>query len=273
MEKHTVMTNDEALKVDKVKIITFYLIACAISWPMYALRDLHPDIWESFQLPNGVRSLGIMWGPGLSALICLFIFKKTHVRTITFFGTSWGKSLLFYLIPFSILTVISFINPVNGFKVWFFIQMMPFGFLMILGEELGWRGFLQDGLKPMKEYKKWLLIGLMWEIWHFTRGVVHGELPAIIIRKAIFIACVFILTVIIGKFTNRTKSLLVAVSLHSWINILFEFPNINTYLTLLVSVVFWCFLLMKWGKGSSKDKKKDHNNLAEQVEKTLIRVY
>ncbi len=40
-----------------------------------------------------------MWGPGIAALVTLFVFRSRHQRTITFFGTAAAKSLLFYLVP------------------------------------------------------------------------------------------------------------------------------------------------------------------------------
>jgi hypothetical protein len=41
-------------------------------------------------------------------------------------------------------------------------------FVSILGEELRWRGFLQDALRPLPPVKRFVLIGVMWEFWHFT---------------------------------------------------------------------------------------------------------
>jgi membrane protease YdiL (CAAX protease family) len=107
-----------------------------------------------------------MWGPGISATICLFIFKN-HRRTITFKGTSlWRGILFYYLIPVS-------------FAIWNnepkFLLIGLLGFISILGEELGWRGFLQDALKNKSDLYKAMLIGFMWEIWHFTNRTANKE--------------------------------------------------------------------------------------------------
>lgn len=39
--------------------------------------------------------------------------------------------------------------------------------LPILGEEFGWRGYLQPKLLPLGERKMYLLVGLIWGIWHW----------------------------------------------------------------------------------------------------------
>lgn len=202
-----------------------------------------------------------MWGPGISAIICFFVFRKTHIRTISLTGTSIGRSLLFYFMPFVVWIILSITNPVeNSLKPIFFLKLISFGFLMILGEELGWRGFLQDSLQHLKDWKKWLILGLMWEFWHFTRGLTSGELPQIIVRKSIFIVAVLILTFIIGRLTDKTKSLMVAITLHSWINIQFEFSRINAHIAGGVSLIIWALLIWKWN-GEQKEECLSENKI------------
>src|SRR5690606_35834448 len=113
-------------------------------------------------------------------------------------------------------------------------------------EELGWRGFLQDALRPLGETKRWLLLALMWEMWHFTRGMVDGNLIQIMLRKTIMLISVILLTIIIGKLTDKTRSLFVAITLHSWVNIQFEYAHINTHIAGIVSVLIWTLLIIRW---------------------------
>ncbi|MCB0463880.1 MAG: CPBP family intramembrane glutamic endopeptidase [Flavobacteriaceae bacterium] len=242
-------------KTNWTEVITFYIIACAFSWPFFAWRDLYTESWANSSIPSAVRNLGIMWGPGIAAILCFIIFKKTHVRTISLTGTSLQKSVLFFSLPYLVWIILTLINSDdNSVKPSFFLEMIPFGFLMILGEELGWRGFLQDSLRNLKEWKKWTILGLMWEFWHFTRGLTHGELPQIILRKSIFIISVLILTFVIGRLTDKTKSLLIAITLHTWVNIQFEFPHINTHIAGGVSLVIWTMLIWKWNSEQKKSK-------------------
>src|SRR5690606_19127901 len=104
-------TSRPPVKTNWKAVILFYLIACAFSWPFFAWRDLYPESWASSAVPNELRNLGVMWGPGISALICFLIFRKTHVRRITFTGSSLVKSLLFFLLPWLVWAVILLLNP------------------------------------------------------------------------------------------------------------------------------------------------------------------
>jgi len=50
-----------------------------------------------------------------------------------------------------------------------------------LGEEFGWRGFLQDELTKDHIYRGTLVLGLVWSLWHlplfFMEGTVQSQIP------------------------------------------------------------------------------------------------
>lgn len=144
--------------------------------------------------------------------------------------------------------ILNILNPDSKFLPQNLLYLIPFGFFMILGEELGWRGFLQDSLKNLTEVHKWIILGLMWEFWHFSRGLTQGALPQLLVKKLIMIVLPIIITIIIGKLTDKTKSLMVAISLHTWLNIQFEYPHINTQVTAIIMVIVWGLLIWKWNK-------------------------
>jgi CAAX protease family protein len=116
----------------------------------------------------------------------------------------------------------------------------------ILGEELGWRGFLQDALRPLAPLKRYVLIGVLWEFWHFTNRTTHGSLKHIVLFLAIFYPTGILLSWIFGEATERGKSLLIAVTLHAWFDIVFTFPGTRAYIALALSIPFWIFLLVRW---------------------------
>jgi hypothetical protein len=243
------MIQSKPTKINWIEVVVFYIIACAFSWPFFYWRDVFSESWANSTIPKPILNLCVMWGPGVAAIICFLIFRKTHIRSISIVGSSILKSLLFFLLPYLVWLIVLFFNPDEStLKPLDLMMVIPFGFIMILGEELGWRGFLQDTLAPLKEWKKWLILGLMWEFWHFTRGIVEGELHQIIIRKSLMILSCLVLTYIIGKLTVKTKSLLVAITIHSWANIAFEFSHLNTYITGIISLLIWFVLIWKWDK-------------------------
>jgi membrane protease YdiL (CAAX protease family) len=236
-------------KVNWTSVIVYYIIACAFSWPFFWWRDMNSESWQNLHLPGFVKTWSYMWGPGFSALICFLIFKRSHLKTISFAGTSLVKSLLFYLVPILLLCIpgiqMGGMDPHLAPLVLCFI-----GFISILGEELGWRGFLQDALRSLPFWKRSAIIGIMWELWHFTNRMGHGALSQIIIRVSIFMCITILLSALIGKATDRSRSLMIAVTLHAWIDLLFEFSAIGTYIVFGCSVLLWIYLLMIWDQKS-----------------------
>ncbi len=128
------------------------------------------------------------------------------------------------------------------------LQILIGSFIFTLGEELGWRGFLQVQLEDLPKWKRYLLIGVLWELWHFTTRTLSGSIIAGILRPILFIIPLSALSFLYGESVNKTKSLVVAVTLHSWLNIIFEFPQTNTYIVLSDSIPFWIFMIVKWDK-------------------------
>lgn len=231
-------------KVNWKAVGSFYLLACLFSWPFFWWRDMHPESWEQLALPGFLKTSFYMWGPGLAAIIIL-LFVKNHQRTITFFGTSILKSVLFWSL--SILGLCICGIPKEGWNNHLFPLLLgTIGFFTTLGEELGWRGFLQDALRPLNPVKRYALIGVMWELWHFTNRTTDGELTQILIRVSIFILALSLSSYIIGMGTDRSKSLVVAVTFHAWVNILAGFGSIAVYIVFGISIIYWILLLYYW---------------------------
>ncbi|MBN4072601.1 CPBP family intramembrane metalloprotease [Crocinitomix catalasitica] len=208
--------------------------------------------------PGFLKTWSYMWGPGIAAIIVLLLFRKKHPRTITFFGTSTIKSLAFWFLPLFALAIpgienSSGINP----HLYPVLILGLIGFLTILGEELGWRGFLQDALRPLPTIPKYLLIGFLWEIWHFTNRMSRGELPQVVIKVAIWVLALSVLSFIMGKATDKSKSVIVAVTIHAWVNLTAEHPNLWTFVVLGISILFWMVMLWTWDRPIGLLKKKE----------------
>jgi hypothetical protein len=86
----------------------------------------------------------------------------------------------------------------------------------------------------------------MWELWHFTNRTAQGDLMQILIRVSIFILALSLSSYVIGKGTERSGSLVVAVTFHGWVNILAEYGSNSVYLVFGISVIYWTLLLYYW---------------------------
>lgn len=242
-------------KVNWRSVAFYYLVACAFSWPFFWWRDIHSESWSSWRIPfvtlNSpltfiLKTAIIMWGPGVAAILSLVIFRKTHHRTITFWGTSVSRSLAFYFVPIIFALIVGVPMPDGSVNRLGTMALGVVTLFTMLGEELGWRGFLQDALRPLSPIKRYVLIGVLWEFWHFTNRTSHGSLKHIVLFLAIFYPLGIILSWLFGEATERGKSLLIAVTLHAWFDIVFTFPNTRTYIAVGLSIIFWILLLLSW---------------------------
>ena len=68
-----------------------------------------------------------------------------------------------------------------------------------------------------------------------------------LLTLAVSYPVVILISWIIGEATDRSRSLVVAVTLHAWVNLLFELGRYPiTYVVSLLAVAFWIYLLLTW---------------------------
>lgn len=237
------------MKVRWLVILVFYVLACAISWPLFWLTrysGMEPVV------PPPLLSLGFMWGPGIAALICWAIFRWPK-RSWTFWG-SWRFTLAFYLAPLLVLSAVLY--AVAGPKGLIILPLGGiFGFLMTLGEELGWRGWLQDALRPIPRVWRYVLIGVMWEFWHMRFGsAIFGDMSwaEALLVEAKWLGGAILIAAVIGEAMDRGRAPIVAVTLHLWVNLVMSGEIVGmlgdeVWLPVAVvagvSVLWWLFLL------------------------------
>ncbi len=215
------------------RVAIFYMLACAWSWPFFWWRDLHPESWRALPYPPYLKTWFSMWGPGISALLCFALFG-TGKRTITAFGSSPARSALVYLTPCLALIAL---DP----KSWFFL---PLGLISITGEEFGWRGWLQDHLAIKGDAAKACVIGVLWELWHFTNRTANGTWAQAGVRVGIFIVVLSLMSYLMLRLTRRSASLLVAVTVHFCFNLAFEHPQ--GLFAIAISAPVWIALFWRW---------------------------
>ena len=183
----------ENLAKNKYKpIVIFLSLTLALSSIYYFLIIYSGTLSSGW----GQFTMGLMWCPGISALITMKILN----RNISDLGWKWGKTkyqlwsylipLLYSLIAYLIIWVFGwggfydkeFVVRLtdsfgfgaigSGFVIaFYFILFGIFGTIRsassALGEEIGWRGFLVPELYKTQGFTKTSLIsGFIWGAWH-----------------------------------------------------------------------------------------------------------
>jgi membrane protease YdiL (CAAX protease family) len=115
------------------------------------------------------------FGPGLAALVMVLIFRGDNVKlTVAFKGIPFWKYLAAVGIPFGISMILfliysRFINPVTIPLVDASSLAIMLGGMLLgaFGEELGWRGYLQNLLSRRQNgLIAFLIVGVLWGLWH-----------------------------------------------------------------------------------------------------------
>ena len=223
-------------------VIVFYAVACGLAWPLFWWRDMQPQAWAAWRVPETVKGLAPAAGPAIGALLALMIFRTKVVRTVSPGGTSWPRSLLFAAIPAALLVAIGVGEDQPHLTALFFVEVH---LLYALAAELGWRGFLQEALAPLAPRRRFVLIGVLWGAWHLTTFA-YGGLGSAALRLAMMFGVWIAASWGIGRAVERSRSLLVAAMIH----VVFAFGEHLTrkraLFALGVSALAWFLLLRGW---------------------------
>lgn len=239
---------DIRAKPDWRAILLFYVLACAFSWPFFWWRDVNTASWKAFPLPEEIKDL--TWGPAVAALIVFRLIPATRQWAVSFFGTSRRRSAVFFAAP--IVFAFAGFRIHSGAFSYKLLYYLLIGNISTFGEELGWRGFLQGGLRPLGRVRGYLLVALLWEAWHFTSHL-KGTLPEVLSRLSIYIPLVIAITFLLGFIVERTDSLLLAVTLHTWIDIGADTGGTYLMWAALACIPLWGWLIWTWPAGTRRD--------------------
>ena len=211
--------------VEKRNILIFIAISFGLSWPIVLILD---TLWPTSIKIAYLSHSSAMMMPGLACVIirkwiskegfsdCGFIIGNRLAYLIVFlacfllWGIPWlidivwgGGQIGDYSLRLIIITIAAFF--------WYLIPAF--------GEELGWRGFLQE---HMNDRFGWLvtslLIGVIWAVWHLPLWMIDS--PHAQIAPLLFASHVMLYSVIIGAaYTVSGGSILPAILLHLTFNL------------------------------------------------------
>ncbi len=187
-----------------------------------------------------VSSIGLRFGPSwkpylATAVLIPLVFILTYLLTwllgigrpdwqlVSFFATfasagadmstAPSPALLLSALFGASLVVAPFFNSIFG-----------------LGEELGWRGYLLPRLMPLGKWKAYLLLGVIWGLWHAPLVVVGFNYPGSPILGILFM---ILLTTSIGFYINELTLHYRSAILAGWIHGVFNSQSYGIWRSLL----------------------------------------
>ena len=257
---------------EAIKLLVFFILLSVISAVAQA-----PAIQAGS--PDAAGPVGIfliMWSPGLAAIATALVFD----RSVRGMGWQWGSSRLqaiaYSLPPASAIVVyglvwstgLASLNTV-GFDnmiakefgldgtmstIGAIAALGTAGFLVnclaVLGEEIGWRGYLFPKLNERIGFTRAsLATGAIWAVWHYPGiiwGGYHGDGP-LLYSLACFSIMLVSLSVVAGYLRVATGSLWSGVVLHASHNLYIQavFDPMTTDGTAK------SLLLTEWGVGTA----------------------
>jgi uncharacterized protein len=234
----------ESNKELQKRIITFLILTFALSSIFYYFIISNGEIFAG----NGFYILGLMWCPGLSAIITQILYRKS----LSELGWIWGKTkyqLWSYAIPFfyalvtysiiwatglgifsenqfekDISSNLTQIIGVNTQTSYFLPIILGIIWLLVsaLGEEIGWRGFLVPQLAKMTSFTKTALVsGIIWAIWHYPLIIFtdYNGRTTTFYSLFCFTLCVIGISFVFAWLRLKSGSLWTGVLLHTSDNI------------------------------------------------------
>ena len=235
------------MRRETMRLALFFVLLVSIS----AAAQLQVIRAGGLSAVGGAWIALIMWTPGLAALVTKLVFD----RGLRGLGWGWGSSRLqlrAYLLPPAVAMVVyggvwaSGVVAVDAEGYGALIAkelglgealsipaaialIATVGFLanclVVLGEEIGWRGYLFPELETRVGFTKAsLATGAIWAVWHFP-GIIWGGYNAggpMLLSLVAFSIMLMSLSVIAGDLRSRTGSLWSGVVLHASHNLFIQ---------------------------------------------------
>ena len=264
----------EVKMFNRKAVFSFLLITFGITYLLEGILILSGFRVTQIPAIGGQLAIAlVMWAPTVAALVTIRFI--THEKTSSIwlrFGPSWKPYLVTALIIPLTFVITYLLNwglglgqpdwqleqffasiattgvdmstapqPAALLGGLFFASLVPaplFNSIFGLGEELGWRGFLLPRLMPLGKWKAYLLLGVIWGLWHAPLIAIGFNYPG---YPILGILMMILLTSAIGLYINEVTAHYKSAILAGWIHGVFNsqaygiwrallFPSVNPIL-------------------------------------------
>ena len=203
--------------VKRHPLVTFFVLAYALTWPLIPLVSVSP-LW----------GFPALFGPAFAAIIVVAVADgRPGLRDLLGRMARWRVGARWYAAALGLPTVLTLAAAI--LHVMLGAQMVvEFGglsvlnfvvFVLIVGEELGWRGYaLPKLLATRSALAAGLILGALWGAWHLPTFFVPGA-PQYGLPFSAFVLLTMSYSVLFTWVYLHTRgSVLIATLLHGSIN-------------------------------------------------------
>ena len=204
--------------VRKHPLIAFFVLAYLLTWWIYPLLRFSPLL--------GIPGL---FGPALAAIIMAAVTGgKSAVKQLLSRVVIWRVGVRWYMIALGLPTVLALAAAglyyvVGGSAL---VQMGAVSvldfvvFVLVVGEELGWRGYaLPLLLEKRSAVVASLILGVVWGLWHLPTFLVPGTPQYGLPLPAFVLLTVEYSILMTWVFLHTKGSVLLATLFHGAINL------------------------------------------------------
>ena len=209
-------------------MVAFFVMAYVFAWAMFPLI-----------LVSQLFGLLALSAPAVAAIFTsAAVGGRAQVRMLLRSITAWRVNLLWYVVALGLPILLSLALPVIAllmgnaaeFQLAPVTPLALIVFILVIGEELGWRGFAQPNLEMRHSaVTAAILVGALWGFWHLPTFFIPG-LPQADIPFAAFILFTMAFSVLAAWLLRRSKrSVLIATLFHGAFNTFtFLTPSLST---------------------------------------------
>lgn len=227
------------MKQNLVPILSFFLLAFAFSW---LVNEFVPPLTISH---FDVKTILTGLGPMLGGFMCYALFKTPNTYRISLGGTrlwlSYGITVLAMLLPL-------FMSQKTNKVI--LIGSILTQFIYTLGEELGWRHYLQNVTSGFSKWGQASIIGVVWFLWHYSiladpTTMLTGQAIPFYIGIPGLIILLILLSQLFGSIVIRTQAVLFPTLIHYIV-------KVGPGLTILIITGIVLIAYLFWQKFSAK---------------------
>lgn len=254
--------NTLKLQINKHPVITYFLLACGITWSVWAPIS-YGYMNGSIELTPTIILIYVLgsFGPFLAAAI---VTKLTGRSLRTWFAQAlkWRVQVKWWLaaffLPVLLYALMAAIHLLMGGKLRLIglssLLALPGGFFSVFlwgggNEELGWRGLalprLQARYNPLVSS---LIVGVVWTLWHAPPGIIELGFVDWVTDLPFYMTTVTGISVVTTWLYNKTGgSVLLAMVFHASVNVtqtLYPVQEMFSWTGEAARTIAWILLVM-----------------------------